>query len=233
VALEFEFIKGSARYRYKDSKRFVSREAVKVLTRKAIDQTERNLTTIADQLVAKTITVGEWERQTKEGLKQLHVWNYMLGAGGQHNLIDRDYGLMGAKVKNEYKYLRNFAKQLLNGEVSEGQFRYRLNMYVNATDNTHELAINEAHYKAGFRWERRIRTKENSCFPCIGMALAGWRPIGFFPEPGNDCNCRSNCGCYKDFSKEDDEPQQSMLSTRTGFIGAGQQFARSLSRWRN
>lgn len=231
MTLEYEFHRPSARYRYKDSKRFVSREAVKNLTQKAINRTEDNLAATADQLINKTIAVGEWERQTREGLRQLHVWNYTLGAGGQHNMSDRDYGLIGARLKEEYKYLRNFANQLLDGKVSEGQFLYRLNLYINATDNTHELGINEAHYKAGFRWEKRVRTKENSCFPCIGMELAGWRPIGFFPEPGNQCYCRSNCGCYKDFSKETEEPKESLLAGKKfGFIGQNH-FAKGVSRW--
>jgi hypothetical protein len=230
ASLEYEFHRPSARYRYKDTKRFVSREAVKKLTQKAINQSEKQLSVIADALVDKSLTVGEWEGQTRAVLKQLHVWQYTLGAGGQHNLSDRDYALMGNRLKNEYKYLHRFAQELLDGTVSEAQFRYRLGLYLNATDNTHELGINESHYNAGFRWERRVRTKEKSCYPCIGMALGGWRPIGFYPEPGNDCYCRSNCGCYKDFSKSEEEPKQSLLNQRQGFIGGGQ-FAGSLSRW--
>lgn len=221
MAPEFEFHIPSSRYRYKDSKKFVSKMAVEALTVKAIEQGQEKVLAIADNLIANKITVGTWEAETKNELRKLHVLNYTLGAGGQHNLGNADYGAIGIKLRIEYIHLRGFAQDLIAGNVSQKQFYNRVHQYVDATNNTYKKGLDSAHIKGGFLWEKRVRTKEDSCAPCILMAQAGWRPIGFYPSAGEQCDCNANCGCYKEFSKAQYAPKESLLKKKRGFIGNG------------
>jgi hypothetical protein len=229
LTLEFEFDRTTQRYRYKDSGKFLSKTAMESLTKKAVAQGETDLDIINQLLIDRKIGLGAWEEQTRNGLRKLHTYQYFLGIGGEGNFIPSDRGVLNNKLKQEWGYLRNFAEQLNNGELSESQFLYRANLYVNSTDNTYKLAAYKSHSRAGYRWERRIRTKTESCTECLYYELLGWRTIGNLPQPGQDCSCRANCGCYKEFSKSDLMPSDAGFLTKRGgwLIGANPTTARA------
>jgi hypothetical protein len=215
--LEFIFDRAAQQYRYKDSGKFVGKKAIENLTIKAILQVEGDITTITDLLVEGKITVGVWQEGTRLALKNLHTWNYLLGAGGEKQMKQSDYGALGQKIKQEYKYLAGLAKELVDGTVTEAQLRARMAQYTASGGTTHELGRAKSHQKAGYSWEKRLRTKINSCESCYGYAEMNWQPIGTLPEAGQKCECRSNCGCYKVFSRAATRPGDSLLHTRFGW----------------
>jgi hypothetical protein len=213
MSLEFEFDPKTHRYRYKKSGKFLGREAMKALTQKAINQVENDLLVIADLLVDRKISLTTWEQQTQEGLRRLHTWQYHLGIGGQANFKAEDQAVLNNRLVEEFGYLRGFTEALNSGNLSEAQFRYRLNLYVNNTDNTYELAFYKGHIRNGFKWERRKRSKDDSCAECFFYESLGWRTIGNLPNPGSQCSCKANCGCFKEFSNED------LIPADAGFAG--------------
>jgi hypothetical protein len=216
--LEFLFDRAAQRYRYKDSGKFVGKKAVENLTISAIVQVEGDITTITNLLVEGKIDVAQWEDATRSALKNLHTWNYLLGAGGEKMMTQADYGSLGQKLKEEYKYLRGLSQELLQGDVPEAQLRARMAMYTNSGGTTHELGRAKAHQKAGYNWEKRLRTKVNSCDSCFDYAGMGWQGIGTLPEAGQKCECKSNCGCYKVFSRANTQPKDSLLHSRFGWV---------------
>ncbi len=219
--IEFKFDRTSQRYRYKDTGKFLSKSAMKSLTKKAIDLVERDLTVVNQLLIDRKITLAAWEEQTRNGLRDLHTWQYMLGVGGEGNFTASDRGVLNNKLKKEWGYLRGFVKDINDGKVSDGQFLYRANLYVNNTDNTFDLATYKSHSRAGYKWERRRRSKDDSCGECIFYERLGWRTLGNLPNPGNECSCKANCGCYKEFSKADFIPSDAgFLSHRWGWLNA-------------
>jgi hypothetical protein len=189
--------------RYHDTARkyFLGRQEVKERFDRALIDAGADIFSVGDRLVNGSITVAEWEAETRDLLKQIRVWGYTIGAGGQRNLTKADYARMGREGVRQNKYLRRFAEELKAGKLSEAQFRYRLGLYINDADTIREVGRNQAHIKAGFDEERRIRTKDDSCQQCIGFAKLGWQSIGSMPDPGRDCDCRANCGCYKAFRR--------------------------------
>jgi hypothetical protein len=215
--LEFTFDRTAQQYRYKDSGKFVGKKAIENLTIKAIVQVENDLTTITDLLVAGKIEVAAWEDATKAALKNLHTWNYMLGAGGEKQMSQADYGALGQKIKQEYKYLRGVAEELIQGNLTEDQLRVRMAQYAASGGTTHELGRSKSHQKAGYFWEKRLRTKINSCESCYTYAEMGWQSIGSLPDAGQKCECKSNCGCYKVFSRANTQPKDSLLHCRFGW----------------
>jgi hypothetical protein len=219
LTLEFEFDRTTQRYRYKDSGKFLSKEAMQSLTKKAVGQVEKDLTVINQLLIDRKITVAAWEEQTRNGLRRLHTYQYFLGIGGEGNFTPSDRGVLNNKLKQEWGYLRKFAEKINNGEFSEAQFLNNANLYVSNTNTTYQLAAYKSHSRAGYRWERRIRTKTESCTECLYYELLGWRTIGNLPHPGQDCSCRANCGCYKEFSKADFMPADAgFLANKWGWL---------------
>lgn len=216
---QFTFDRKSQRYRYKDSGKFVSSEAVRNLTEKHIDQLKTDINTIADKLVEGKINVATWEETTARALKDLHIENFTLGRGGLRQVSARDYGIIGSELKKEYQYLRGFSQDILAGKLSEAQLRDRVSKYVDSAYGTYELGRAESHRDAGYNWERRIRNAAISCDSCVTYAARGWVMIGGTPAIGSDCECRSRCRCHKEYSDNHKRPTDSLLTARWGFIG--------------
>ncbi len=203
MALEFLFDKKSQRYRYKDSGKFVSKDAIASLTQKHIDQVSADATKVIDLLIDKKISVSTWESTTAQTIKELSIAQYILGKGGIARMEQKDYGEIGYLLKQQYKYLRGFSEDLLAGNLTESQARSRLQQYINDGRTLYEAGRREAHLTDNFTRERRIRTKADSCSECIDYAARGWVEIGTLPAIGSDCSCKSNCGCRWEFSKTD------------------------------
>lgn len=207
--MEFLYDRKSQRYRYKDSGKFVSASAVRALTQKAVEQTERDLLTIGQLLIDGKINVSTWEQGTQKAVKNLHLQQYLLGKGGLKNVSQRDYGILGQRVNFQYGKLRLFAQQLITEGATEAQFKARLQLYAQSARGSYEEGREQAHQEAGFSWERRLRTKIESCSPCVTYSSAGWVAIGTLPNAGQDCDCRARCGCYKEYSKS--KPKDSLI----------------------
>ncbi|MEW5857394.1 MAG: hypothetical protein AB1861_08435 [Cyanobacteriota bacterium] len=220
MPLEFAFDRNAQRYRYTSGAgkgQFVSEEAVKNLILKAIALVEKDINTLAQLLIDGKISVATWEQSTALALKCAHAWNYLLGTGGVKGTSNRDRGILGAQLKNQYQYLRGFSQEIINTGMSEAQFRARVQLYVLAARGSFERSRLESHMKSGWNWERRDRSKLESCQPCVSYELAGWQPIGTLPNPMQACNCRSRCGCSKRFAKGK-KPTDSLLDGRFGWV---------------
>ncbi len=213
---EFTFDKKIQRYRYRDTGRFLSQQAVQNLTQKAISQTQTDVGVISDLLVQGKISLGTWEGETARSLKILHTQETLLGKGGEKQVNQRDYGLLGSKLKGEYKYLRGFAEDLASGEISEAQFRWRTNLYIQSARGSYERSKAEAHIEAGYQWERRIRLAMESCSSCSSYAAKGWQPIGTLPNPTENCECIVNCKCIKEFANK--KPADFLLANNFGWL---------------
>ena len=217
----FYFDRATQRYRDQETGRFISQSRMRSLLGGHINQVREDLTTIGELLINGRISLPTWEQETRTALKALHTSSYLLGIGGEANMSQRDYGILGQQIRSQYEFLRGFAEELINTGMSEAAFRSRLEMYAWAARGSHEMGKLEGHVRAGFTWERRIRTKSNSCSPCISYAAAGWQPIGSLPHPTRDCECRANCGCYKRFSRGEQRPED-FLNQRFGWINLDQ-----------
>ncbi len=216
--LEFIWDKKIQRYRYKDSGKFVSLQAVQNLTRKNISQKENTLADISKKLISGEMEINDWEKATAKILRDIHTQQYLLGIGGNKKMTNIDYGILGGEIKHELKYLRKFSKDIASKGMSEAQFKHRLTMYLEATTGTYEKARLKSHRRAGYKWEKRVRTKNESCSPCIGFEAMGWQPIGSLPNPTEECTCRSNCGCYKRFEKGLLKPKDNYLKQQWGWL---------------
>jgi hypothetical protein len=210
---EFSWNPATQRYRFTSgasSGQFASRSQVEALTEKYISQSKDKISDLADLLISKAINVATFEKAVANQLKTAHINSYALGKGGVGQLTQRDYGIMGAELKKEYQYLRNFAQEIAQGNLSPDQIRARLAMYADGLHGSRELGKLEGHRAAGYIWERRSLHSGESCADCIRYQGQGWMPLGVLPNPGDRCRCRSRCRCSKSFSKELGKPTDTL-----------------------
>jgi hypothetical protein len=215
----FSFDPRLLRYRNRRTGKIVGLAKIRELAKTAIANKTRVGTNITNRLVSGEYTLGQWEREMAREIKHLHLQQYKLSVGA---MSQRDYGIVGARLRREYQYLRQFAMEIGSGRLSEAQIRQRVALYFNATWLTFERGRREANRNAGARWERRDLNSKVPCAQCPGYASIGWVPIGYLPNIGQDCDCRSNCKCTFRYAYGYSPPgRQSILTNSFGWINHG------------
>lgn len=130
------------------------------------------------------MTTGSWMLKAREQMRGFWLGAFESGRGGKNTMTRSDWGQLGAMLKDQYKYLNNFAEEIRKGELSTegklrlGQIRTRLQMYFNGSNKAFNRGAGNA-------------------FGVPRDKLPG--------EPGNSgAPCLTNCGCRWDF-EEDEE----------------------------
>jgi len=154
------------RYRETASGRFIGIERMNELRGQFISQQKNVLESLTDSYYNGSLTLQKYHKQTREIIKDTYIDLYAMGAGGRKNLSARDWGRIGAMLKEQYKYLDNLMAQIERGEISPAQAAARLNMYLNSA--------NEALWKAYTR---------DLCFA-----------LPAYPGDGST-QCLTNCQC--------------------------------------
>lgn len=195
----------TGRYRYVDSGRYVSREAMLSLTRRSIEASRREVTALGQALINKQITLEDWQRQTATRLRSLHMRNALLARGGADRMRPQDYLQVGRTLKEEYRYLRNFAQDINNGSLSQAQFIARLAMYSDRGRVSFDKSEQDVFQEQGYLYMQRFLGNANHCPECPEYASRGIQPIGTLPLPTEACRCRAHCKCtvryYKNYSE--------------------------------
>lgn len=219
MADEFSFDPRMLRYRNKTTGQLVGLEKIKQLSRSLIDDRTALAIRLTNKLLTNEVSLGEWESEIAKSLKTLHIQQYKLSAG---QMSQRDYGIVGNKLRSEYQHLRNFSLEIAAGMVTEARIRQRIKQYYNATWGTFERGRRESNRNAGSRWEKRLLNSRVPCDQCPGYSSVGWVPQGFLPDIGRDCDCRSNCKCTFVFAYGAAPPgNQSLLTQKFGWINHG------------
>jgi len=200
--------------------RFISIHAVRRLLSQQVDAISSDLKQIAGLLAASKISLLTWESETARAIALLHHQAYMLGAGGERGVGDLGRDALSRRISEQLHFLRGFSQEIRAGTVSEAQFLSRVEMYAQASRGSYEAGRQLSHQRAGFSWERRRRTKTESCPPCVAYASLGWQAIGSLPHPGAECDCRSNCGCYKEYQKGASRPESDWADFESELLSA-------------
>lgn len=218
----FTWEKSTQRYRYTSGDRsgqFVGVDTLQDLIGDYQSQQKDIGQSITDRLINGDINTAQWVREQAAQLKQGHINMHGLGLGGHANFDAAEYGSVGATMRRELGFLRNFAQEIQDGNLSEAQIRARTNLYYNTLWRTHAHARERAHEDEGFQWERRLTAPSEVCPDCVGYAAQGWVEIGSLPDPGEASVCHSNCRCRKEFAQGDNRPTNSLLDHSFGWIG--------------
>lgn len=220
----FNFNPVSQRYQWADGGKrgqFVAKADLDGLMDDYNGQQADALQDITKRMLNKRMGVNNWIREMAEALKPAHINAYTIGLGGKEQLNSSEYGKIGAVLKEEYQYLRQFGRDILDKKLTRKQIEARANLYAESLYRTFEKGRESGHRANGYNWERRIRNAADSCGDCIGYAAKGWGAIGQLPAPGDQCECKRNCRCTKEYSGSAVKPVDNILTLKNGWIGMG------------
>jgi hypothetical protein len=184
-----------------DRRRYVTRQGrvvdparVRAEVDRAIDALAGRMGELCGRLEARSITIEQWQTGMREAMRELHVAAGASARGGWAQMTHADYGRIGQRMPDQYRYLRRFAQQLESGEQPMGaRFARRAQMYAEAARGTHEAMRRQMEKDAGSAEEMRLLNALESCDECV-LAAGYWAPIGTLPEIGS-LTCLSNCKC--------------------------------------
>ena len=87
------------------------------------------------QLMNDQLRLDHWQSLMREAIKNEHIAQYMAGRGGRAQMTFRDWGILGATLKEQYRYLDGFAADIARGGMTPGQIITRARMYM---ENAHQ-----------------------------------------------------------------------------------------------
>lgn len=149
-----------------------------------------------DQLDSGAISLTEWREAFSVELRRAHFQTFALGRGGWNQMDASARSAVAERLTAEYDYLREFAAQIANGDVSPDQLAARMQLYTNHLQASFWEGRDGAMSDSGYTEERRVLNPGAAhCDDCVGYAEQGWQPIGTLPVPGEDCQCIANCQC--------------------------------------
>lgn len=198
----FVWEKVTARYRDKATGRFVSESALRELSDGFVDNVRNNLQGIGQQLAGRSIDLATFQRRFAQELKDSYLTNYMISRGGKNALTQADYGRIGGYLKNEYRFLNQFGRDIASGTMSEAQILARIDLYAENTKRAYEAGQIVATIEAddGFLvW--RFGATEQHCADCFRLngqvhKASKWESAGIAPKSpdlacgGYHCDCR-------------------------------------------
>jgi len=170
----------AARWRYADTGRFVSENVVRAELERHVQgviETTQNLTR---QMYAGQLNLSQWETAVAQELKSAHLAQSMFANGGVANMTSVEYGRVGGTLRDEYRYLHQFALDVQAGKVSELQAINRVAQYGNDSAQSY--------------WKEYARQQENAAWNNLPRLTR-------VPQDGST-QCHGNCKCY--LSTQDD-----------------------------
>jgi hypothetical protein len=190
--------------RYRDDRgRFLSKEAVGKLVDSRIDQLEANLRRYTRMLADGNLTLDQWQGSVREAIKNAHIQAALIGYGGKDEMGSAEYGRIGQRLRAEYTYLQGFARDLLDGRISNPMALARIGLYAKSVRGSYWQGTELRQQQQGFSlMKRKLDGQAQHCQDCLDYAARGIVPIGTLPLPGQRCACRARCRCSIEYFRQ-------------------------------
>lgn len=94
--------------------------------------------TLAERMYTGEISIGQWEELMKKQIRELHSSVAAIGKGGWDLMTPADWGRLGPQMKEQYRYLHNFAQNIAENRdtISINAIKARAHMYGNAAGHS-------------------------------------------------------------------------------------------------
>jgi len=202
----FGWNEATSRYYDVSSGRFVSTQVVMRALEEGLVIAQNDITIATERMIAGTISLPMWQLTMENEIKLINTAAAALARGGWSQMTQADWGWVGRRIRTQYEYLRNFAKQLESGEqVLNGTVLVRAKMYAQAARDTYEeMRRRYARlYKAAVNERRILDPLADHCLErerpgCVELAARGVQPIGTLPPIGA-AQCLTFCRCHYEF----------------------------------
>lgn len=164
----------ASRYRGPDG-RFVPKSEVLKARDSFVERSIPAIDGLSNSLSSRSLSLSEWQVAMRREIKDAFIGEYLLGRGGQNAMTQRDWGIVGRALRDQYAFLRGFAEDVASGEMSPAQVRIRARMYAEASTWAYERARAEAH---------------------------GLPNLPQYPADGNT-RCLANCACHLEYEEQE------------------------------
>ena len=96
---------------------------------------------LAEKVFTGDITVGAWVEEMKQLIRGVHTGVASIAKLGWENMTPSAWGTVGAEIKKQYRYLQNFAEDILANKdtISLAAIQARAHMYGQAAGHTAAL----------------------------------------------------------------------------------------------
>ena len=189
-------------HRYRDTRtgRYIPARQVRAELDRFVDTAGRNAARdLTGQLRDGRISLAEWQTAMARAVKNVNYAAVAAASGGVENMTAVERGRAGAIIKEQYKYLRNFAAEIESGKQPlDGRAMRRAEMYMQAGRGAfyeqRRTGIGAAHPGAALMIRSR-RHKGDSCRTCIELD-GRWFPMGsaeYIPVGQRECNVSCRC----------------------------------------
>jgi hypothetical protein len=191
---DFTWDAASGRYRGAQG-RYVSQATVRDAVDDVLDAATARMQALARRLQAGTLDLATWQRDMAAEIKASHLAAAMVAHGGKPAMSKSDYGWTGRRIRTEYDYLRNFARQVASGEQPlTDQIVARAALYGQAGRATYEGMRERDALGRGEDEERNVLGPADHCTDCVGASAQEWGPPGTLVPIGRR-QCKVNCHC--------------------------------------
>lgn len=200
-------IGGSGRYRDSQTGRFVKGSVVRKELDVYLDRSDNAAVDISKSLKEGNISLADWEVGMMRQIKIAHMNAAATAAGGYANMTNADRGRAGAYIREQYKYLHQFAADIASGKQKlDGRLLYRAKMYIQAGRGT-MYKVKQGLLKAAGKIDmvRSIRHARDSCTECINFAGVWFRLDDPNYKPPGDRICSKNCRCSEEYKSSTDD----------------------------
>lgn len=134
---QYNFDNASQRWRDSVTGRYVPKAQVVDEMRVHQEATYSTLRGLTQQLYDGRIGLAQWQIATASEIKDAHLALAMFGAGGRANMGNAEWGRVGQTLKEQYRFLANFANEIASGNVSLAQALNRIEMYGDASQQSY------------------------------------------------------------------------------------------------
>ena len=191
--------RGLGAYRNLSTGRIVPRSQIITELENVAKVSRANMRSLSERLIAKQITIAEWQTRMAAEIKTVHVTQAAAAKGGWAQMSQADWGHVGYKVREQYKYLQGFANDIASGKQPlNGRVLARAEQYGKSGHGTFESVRGRVATSKGLTRQRRVQHSQEGCAGCKTVASLGWQPIGSLPPIGSQ-ECRSNCLCSDEY----------------------------------
>ncbi len=181
---------------------FVSEARVRSVIDAVADHASDRMAAASQALLEGRSSLAAWQAEMQATLKLAHVSAGVLARGGVQQMTPSRWGALGPTIREQYKFLANFAGQIASGDQPlNGSLTARSRQYGQAARVTFERIRGAEQQQRGYRSCRNVLHAGESCSQCRSEASRGWVPVGSLVPVGSRI-CRSNCRCTVSFRRE-------------------------------
>lgn len=185
-----------------DRGRFVPEATVRTELDRYLSAGGDRLESLTRQLQGGTLDLAAWQDQVRQEIKALHVNAATLAHGGRAEMNASTYGAIGRMLRDQYAFLRDWAKDLGPGGSAplDGRLVARARLYAEAARSTFERIRERDMARAGFDEVLWVLHAADHCTGCPDQAAKGWVESSALPSIGSQ-PCGVRCRCSKSFRR--------------------------------